>query len=36
VETVISRGQIIIDNDQFLGRVGHGHYLPRTLSNYLY
>jgi dihydropyrimidinase len=35
VETVISRGEIIVDNDQFLGRVGHGQYLARGLSQYL-
>jgi dihydropyrimidinase len=35
VETVISRGQIIIDQDRYLGTVGHGQYLPRDLSKYL-
>jgi dihydropyrimidinase len=34
VDTVISRGQVIIEQDQFVGQVGHGRYLPRGLSQY--
>ena len=34
-ETVISRGQVIIENDQYVGRKGHGRFLKRGLSQYL-
>jgi dihydropyrimidinase len=33
--TVISRGQIVVDNDQYLGRKGHGRFQKRGLSQYL-
>jgi dihydropyrimidinase len=29
VETVLLRGKVIVDNDQYLGAKGDGHYLPR-------
>jgi len=35
VETVLSRGNVIIEDDTFKGRVGHGRYLKRGLSQYL-
>jgi len=35
VDTVLSRGTVIIDNDQYVGRKGHGQYLKRGLSSYL-
>ena len=35
VDTVISRGLVVIDNDQYVGRKGHGRYVPRGLSQYL-
>ncbi len=35
VDTVISRGSVLIENDTFTGRVGHGKYLKRGLSQYL-
>jgi len=35
VDTVISRGTIIIEGNQYLGRKGHGRYLRRGLSQYL-
>ncbi len=35
VDTVISRGTMVIEGDQFVGRVGHGQYLKRGLSQYL-
>jgi dihydropyrimidinase len=35
VDTVISRGSMVIQNDQFHGRAGHGQYLRRGLSQYL-
>jgi dihydropyrimidinase len=34
-DTVISRGQVVVDKDQFLGRKGHGQFLKRGLSQYL-
>ncbi|OEJ42721.1 dihydropyrimidinase [Streptomyces agglomeratus] len=30
VETVLSRGELVIDNRQFTGRAGHGSYTPRS------
>jgi dihydropyrimidinase len=35
VRTVLSRGTVIIDDDKYLGRAGHGAYLPRSTSQYL-
>ena len=35
VRTVLSRGTRVIDAGRFLGRAGHGQYLPRGLSSYL-
>jgi dihydropyrimidinase len=35
VDTVLSRGSIVIENDSFLGRAGHGQYIRRGLSQYL-
>ncbi len=35
VETVLSRGRVIIENNTFTGAVGHGTYLRRGLSQYL-
>ncbi len=35
VHTVISRGQVILENEEFKGRAGHGKYVPRGLSQYL-
>ncbi|CAB4885371.1 unannotated protein [freshwater metagenome] len=35
VDTVLSRGTVLIDNDQYLGRKGHGKFVRRGLSNYL-
>jgi dihydropyrimidinase len=35
VDTVISRGTVIVDGGQFRGRAGHGQYLRRALSQYL-
>nr|WP_294692067.1 dihydropyrimidinase [uncultured Friedmanniella sp.] len=35
VDTVISRGTVVVDNGQYLGRKGHGRYVKRTLSQYL-
>ncbi|MDT0309788.1 dihydropyrimidinase [Streptomyces sp. DSM 44917] len=35
VETVLSRGQIILDQRRFTGRPGHGRFLPRGTCQYL-
>ncbi|NMR19619.1 dihydropyrimidinase [Cellulomonas fimi] len=35
VDTVLSRGTVVIDGGQFHGRAGHGRYVPRGLSQYL-
>ncbi|HTW08569.1 MAG TPA: dihydropyrimidinase [Acidimicrobiales bacterium] len=35
VETVLSRGRVIIDRRQYVGEKGHGRYLARGLNQYL-
>jgi dihydropyrimidinase len=35
VDTVLSRGAIVIEDDRFLGRPGHGRFVRRGLSQYL-
>ncbi|WP_328726608.1 dihydropyrimidinase [Streptomyces sp. NBC_00259] len=35
VETVLSRGEVVIDQREFTGRVGHGVYTPRSTCQYL-
>jgi dihydropyrimidinase len=35
VDTVISRGTVLVAGGEFHGRPGHGRYLPRGLSSYL-
>jgi len=35
VDTVISRGSVVVDDNTFLGRPGHGAYVKRGLSQYL-
>ena len=35
VDTVISRGTVLIDKGEYLGTKGHGRYLKRGLSQYL-
>jgi dihydropyrimidinase len=35
VETVLSRGRVIVEKNTFTGVVGHGKYLRRGLSQYL-
>lgn len=35
VDTVISRGAIVIDDNTYLGNKGHGQYVKRGLSQYL-
>ncbi len=36
VDTVLSRGTVIVENDEFKGRAGHGRYVKRGLSRYLH
>jgi dihydropyrimidinase len=35
VDTVISRGTVLVDDGEFRGRIGHGRYVKRDLSQYL-
>ncbi|WP_367140589.1 MULTISPECIES: dihydropyrimidinase [Streptomyces] len=35
VETVLSRGETVIDRRTYTGRAGHGRYVPRTTCQYL-
>jgi dihydropyrimidinase len=35
VDTVLSRGRVIIAGNQYLGKKGDGRYLPRDLNQYL-
>ena len=35
VDTVLSRGSVVISDDTFRGRAGHGRYLRRGLCDYL-
>ncbi|MGV8884282.1 MAG: dihydropyrimidinase [Microbacteriaceae bacterium] len=35
VDTVMSRGRIVIDGEQYLGAKGHGQFVKRGLSQYL-
>ncbi|MER6998780.1 dihydropyrimidinase [Streptomyces sp. NPDC000410] len=35
VETVLSRGELVIDGRKFTGRAGHGLYTPRSTCQYL-
>ncbi|MFC8722237.1 dihydropyrimidinase [Kitasatospora sp. NPDC057198] len=35
VETVFSRGEVLLDRGDYLGRPGHGAFLPRSTCQYL-
>ncbi|BDM71299.1 D-hydantoinase [Streptomyces nigrescens] len=35
VETVLSRGELVIEQREFVGRAGHGQYMPRATCQYL-
>ncbi len=35
VDTVLSRGSVVIENGMYSGRAGHGRFLERGLSQYL-
>ena len=36
VDTVLSRGMVVVENDTFSGRKGHGKYVKRDLCQYLH
>ena len=36
VDTVISRGRVVVQNDTYLGAKGHGAFVKRGLSEYLH
>ncbi len=35
VDTVISRGTVVVDRGEYLGRAGHGRFVRRDLSQNL-
>jgi dihydropyrimidinase len=35
-DTVMARGMVVMENDTFTGKVGHGKYVKRGLSRYLH
>jgi dihydropyrimidinase len=35
VDTVLSRGRVVIDDGKYLGSAGHGRFLAREHSQYL-
>ncbi|MET0693694.1 MAG: dihydropyrimidinase, partial [Propionibacteriaceae bacterium] len=35
VDTVLSRGSVVVDNGEYVGTKGHGQYVKRGLSQYL-
>ncbi|MFI5761203.1 MULTISPECIES: dihydropyrimidinase [unclassified Streptomyces] len=35
VDTVLSRGELVIDRREFTGRAGHGAFIPRSTCQYL-
>jgi len=35
VDTVLSRGTVLVENDEYVGRKGHGQFIKRGLSQYL-
>jgi dihydropyrimidinase len=35
VDTVMSRGMVVVAGDTYHGRPGHGRFVPRGLSQYL-
>ncbi|MEV7425306.1 MULTISPECIES: dihydropyrimidinase [unclassified Streptomyces] len=35
VETVLSRGEVVLEKGEFKGRAGHGQYTPRSTCQYL-
>jgi dihydropyrimidinase len=35
VDTVLSRGRVIVDDNRYLGQAGDGAYIKRGLTQYL-
>ena len=35
VDTVLSRGMVVVENDTFKGKKGHGKFIKRDLCQYL-
>ena len=35
VDTVLSRGKVVIEGDEYVGTKGHGRFVARELSQYL-
>jgi len=35
VDTVMSRGRVVVNNNEYLGSKGHGQYVRRATSQYL-
>jgi dihydropyrimidinase len=35
VDTVLSRGTVVIEDDAYVGTKGHGRFVERELSHYL-
>ena len=35
VDTVLSRGAVVLEGNQYVGTKGHGKFLKRSLSQYL-
>lgn len=35
VDTVLSRGELVIDRREYTGRAGHGAFVPRSICQYL-
>jgi dihydropyrimidinase len=35
VESVLSRGELVIDGRKHVGRAGHGTFVPRSTCQYL-
>ena len=35
VDTVLSRGRVVVEDDAFLGSKGHGRFVKRGLNQYL-
>lgn len=35
VEMVLSRGEVVVDQRKYVGRAGHGTFVPRSTCEYL-
>ena len=36
VDTVISRGRVVVLNDTYVGAKGHGQFVKRSLNRYIH